>query len=249
VPGSEAATNAAAGPAGQGGLLEVSELRAGYAGRDVVYGVDFKVGTGEIVTLLGHNGAGKTTTLRSIFGLQRPSGGSVRYAGRELTGSRASRSIRAGISFVPAERFVFADLSVVENLELGALTAAEHYEERVEKVFTLFPVLAERTKQLAGTMSGGQQRMLSLGMALMTAPRLMLLDEPSLGLSPKLAEEVMDTMRNLVAGDGVSVLLVEQNVDQALRHADRAYVMRSGRIIADASAEDLRAKETWWDLF
>jgi branched-chain amino acid transport system ATP-binding protein len=98
-------------------------------------------------------------------------------------------------------------------------------------------------------MSGGQQRMLSLGMALMTAPRLMLLDEPSLGLSPKLAEEVMDTMRNLVAGDGVSVLLVEQNVDQALRHADRAYVMRSGRIIADASAEDLRAKETWWDLF
>jgi len=230
-------------------LLRVEGLRAGYAGRDVVYGIDLAVGAGEIVTLLGHNGAGKTTTLRSIFGLQRPSGGSVTYEGQELGGSRASRSIRAGISFVPAERFVFADLTVLENLELGALTAASHFEERVEKVFGLFPDLSGRTGQAAGTMSGGQQRMLSLGMALMTAPRLMLLDEPSLGLSPRLAEQVMDTMRGLVDDEGVSVLLVEQNIAQALRHADRAYVMRSGQIIAEFTAEELEQRGNWWDLF
>lgn len=230
-------------------LLAVEGLRSGYAGRDVVFGADLEVGEGEIVTLLGHNGAGKTTTLRAIFGLQRVSAGRVLYADHDLTNSRASRSIRAGISFVPAERFVFSDLTVFENLELGALTAADQFEQRIERALALFPVLADRRKQLAGTMSGGQQRMLSLGMALMTAPRLMLLDEPSLGLSPKLAEEVMDTLRSLVVKDGVSVLLVEQNIAQALRHADRAYVMRSGKIILESSAETLRQKGSWWDLF
>ncbi|MEA2277318.1 MAG: hypothetical protein QOI62_2441 [Solirubrobacteraceae bacterium] len=230
--------------------LVVEGLRAGYDGRDVLFGVDLEVRPGEMVTLLGHNGAGKTTTLRSVFGLQRPTGGSVRWRGEALTGHGPSQSIRSGISFVPAERFVFTDLTVLENLELGGLTApAEVAERRLERAFELFPILRDRSDQLAGTMSGGQQRMLSVGMALMTEPRLMLLDEPSLGLSPKLADQVMDTLRDLVRDEQMSVLLVEQNIVQALRHADRAYVMRSGAIILASDADELRARGGWWDLF
>jgi branched-chain amino acid transport system ATP-binding protein len=145
---------------------------------------------------------------------------------------------------------VFADLTVFANLELGALrTPSEQFKGRLERVHDLFPILSERAEQLAGTMSGGQQRMLSVGMALMTKPRLMLFDEPSLGLSPKLANQVMDTLRDLTQNEGVSVLLVEQNIAQALRHADRAYVMRSGKIIFQAEADELRRRGNWWDLF
>jgi branched-chain amino acid transport system ATP-binding protein len=231
-------------------LLTVEGLRAGHAGRDVLFGVDLEVHAGEMVTLLGHNGAGKTTTLQAAYGLLRRSAGRVRVGDVALSGRSARESIAAGVSFTPAERFVFADLTVRENLELAALTVpAAEAEERIGRAHALFPVLAEREGQVAGTLSGGQQRMLSVGMALMTRPRVMLLDEPSLGLSPLLADQVMDTLRELVDRDGVAVLLVEQNVAQALRHADRAYVMRSGAIIHQAPAEELRARGSWWDLF
>ena len=231
-------------------LLTVRGLRAGYGAREVVYGVDLDVRFGEMVTLLGHNGAGKTTTLRSIFGLQRPTAGTIVCADGDLTDCTPLDSISAGVSFTPADRFVFGDLAVHENLALGALRVpGAEVGPRLQRVFALFPILKERSAQLAGTMSGGQQRMLSLGMALMTKPRLMILDEPSLGLSPLLADQVMDTLRRLVDEDGVSVLLVEQNIAQALRHSDRAYVMRAGEIILATSAADLRARGSWWDLF
>ena len=233
-----------------GQLLVVEQLRAGYGGRDVLYGVDLAVGEGELVTLLGHNGAGKTTTLRTIFGLQGATAGRVRCADTDMTSTNPLASIRNGLSYTPAERFVFADLTVSENLELGGLTVtASDHGDRLEQIYGLFPILEERRDQLAGTMSGGQQRMLSIGIALMTQPRLMLLDEPSLGLSPKLADQLMDTLRALVDDHGVSVLLVEQNIAQALRHADRAYVIRSGQIILETAAEELRARGSWWDLF
>lgn len=231
-------------------LLTVRGLRAGYAGREVVFGVDLDVGVGEIVTLLGHNGAGKTTTLRAIFGVQHPTGGKITCAGRDMTGRAPRESIATGMSFTSAERAVFADLTVSENLEVGALHVPnDEFDARLERVTSLFPILEERPTQLAGTLSGGQQRMLSLGMALMTRPRLMLLDEPSLGLSPALAEQLMDMMRQLVDEEGLSVLLVEQNIAQALRHANRAYVMRSGEVIMSTSAEELRERGSWWDLF
>lgn len=231
-------------------LLVVDGLRAGYGGREVLYGVDFEVRRGEMVTLLGHNGAGKTTTLRAIFGHKRPTGGRVAYDGAEMTGQAPVKSLTLGISYTPAEHFVFADLTVYENLELGGLRApSSEFEGRLDRVHELFPILKERSTQPAGTMSGGEQRMLSIAMALMTKPRLMLLDEPSLGLSPKLANQVMDTLRDLVRGEQISVLLVEQNIAQALRHADRAYVMRSGEIILESPAEALRARGSWWDLF
>lgn len=231
-------------------LLKVEGLRAGYLGRDVLFGVDLEVGHGEMITLLGHNGAGKTTTLRAIFGSQRPTAGRIICNGSDVTGGSPIESLRRGISYTPAEHFVFADLTVFANLELGALrTPSEQFKGRLERVHDLFPILSERAEQLAGTMSGGQQRMLSVGMALMTKPRLMLFDEPSLGLSPKLANQVMDTLRDLTQNEGVSVLLVEQNIAQALRHADRAYVMRSGKIIFQAEADELRRRGNWWDLF
>jgi branched-chain amino acid transport system ATP-binding protein len=152
--------------------------------------------------------------------------------------------------FVPAERFVFADLSVADNLRLGALTATdEQIAERRERVGSLFPILLEREDQLAGTMSGGQQRILSIGMALMAEPRLILLDEPSLGLAPAVLQQITEVLRRLVEEDGVSILLLEQNVNTALAVADRVYVMRSGRIILEESSEQMRARDHWWDLF
>lgn len=231
-------------------LLHVEGLRAGYRGRDVVFGVDLAVKPGEIVTLLGHNGAGKTTTLRSIFGLIRPSAGRVRCGEHDLTGRPPLNSIAAGLSFTPSEKFIFAELSVSDNLDLGAmLVPARERRARIGEICERFPILGDRRNQLAGTMSGGEQRMLSLGIALLTRPKLMLLDEPSLGLAPNLADRVMDLLRDLAHDAGIAILLVEQNIAQALHHADRAYVMRSGEIILETSSADLRARGSWWDLF
>jgi branched-chain amino acid transport system ATP-binding protein len=236
---------------GDSPVLEVRGLSAGYGPRQVVFDVDFSVGKGEIVTILGHNGAGKTTTLKSVFGLIRPLSGSVLYRGQEIVGRAPVENVREGISFTPPERFVFPDLSVLNNLKLGGISekSEERRRERLERVYEMFPILEERAKQLAGTMSGGQQRMVGLGIALMGDPELMLLDEPSLGLAPSLVDQLMDTVRTLADERGISVLLLEQNVAVALEHADRAYIMRSGHMILEEPADKMLARGHWWDLF
>jgi branched-chain amino acid transport system ATP-binding protein len=202
-----------------GGLLKVVDLRAGYGGRPVVYGVDLEVWPGEIVAVLGHNGAGKTTTLKALFGFIEPMSGSVSLQGADVTGLPAVEHARRGMTFVPAERLVFQDLSVRDNLLLAAMQepSVERRAEHQARVDALFPVLAERRAQRAGTMSGGEQRMLSIGMALMAAPRLMLLDEPSLGLSPLYVETIMNAIRTVADELRIGVVMLEQNVAQALR--------------------------------
>ena len=232
-------------------LLQVRGLSAGYGPRQVVFDVDFSVGKGEIVTILGHNGAGKTTTLKSVFGLIKPLSGSVLYRGQEIVGRAPVENVREGIAFTPPERYVFPDLSVLNNLKLGGFTekSEARRRERLERIYEMFPILEERAKQLAGTMSGGQQRMVGLGIALMGDPEVMLLDEPSLGLAPSLVDQLMDTVRKLADEDGISVVLLEQNVAVALEHADRAYIMRSGRVILEEPADTMRARGHWWDLF
>jgi branched-chain amino acid transport system ATP-binding protein len=245
------ASQPAASSNGDAPLLAVRGLSAGYGPRQVVFDVDFSVGRGEIVTILGHNGAGKTTTLKSVFGLIRPLSGSVRYRDREIVGRAPVENVREGISFTPPERYVFPDLSVLNNLKLGGFTekSEQRRRERLERIYEMFPILEERAKQLAGTMSGGQQRMVGLGIALMGDPELMLLDEPSLGLAPSLVDQLMDTVRGLADERGISVVLLEQNVAVALEHADRAYIMRSGRMILEEPAETMRDRGHWWDLF
>ncbi len=232
-------------------LLEVSSLTAGYASRPVVFDVDLHVGEGEVVVLLGPNGAGKTTTLKSIFGLIRPMRGEIVLDGRDVTRVPGWDKVKRKVSFIPSERFVFGELDVAENLDLGAISdgKSEARAPRIERVQTLFPILRERLGQKARTMSGGEQRMLSLGISLMSSPRLLMLDEPSLGLAPAVVQRIMETIKELVESDGLSVLMVEQNVGQALRIADRVYVMRSGRIIHEESAAEMQARDQWWDLF
>ena len=232
-------------------LLVLSAVQAGYGRKHVVFDVDLHLRKGEIVTIVGHNGAGKTTTLKTVFGMLSPLGGRITYDGHEISRSSCRRNVLNGMSYIPAERFVFGDLSVVDNLRLGAMhdKDAKSRDERLAMVHEMFPILKERSEQKARTMSGGQQRMLSLGLAMMSRPKLLLLDEPSLGLAPALVAEIFDGVRRLADEEGLSVLLLEQNVGQALRIADRAYVMRSGRIILEESAEQMRQRPDYWDLF
>ncbi len=250
----EHAPTATAGP-GQAtssdDLLVLSGLQAGYGKKHVVFDVDLHLRPGEIVTIVGHNGAGKTTTLKTIFGMLPAIGGTITYQGEDVTKSTCRRNVLRGMSFIPAERFVFQDLSVLDNLRLGAMheSSSDVRNSRRSKVHDMFPLLRERSAQRAGTMSGGQQRMLSLGLAMMSAPKLLLLDEPSLGLAPALVAEIFDRIRELAQEEGLSVLLLEQNVGQALRIADRAYVMRAGRIILEETAEQMRQRKDFWDLF
>jgi branched-chain amino acid transport system ATP-binding protein len=229
----------------------VQGLKARYGHRPVLFDVSLTVGSGEIVAMFGHNGAGKTTTLNTIFGRVKPDGGSVTFDGRDITSGSSIGHVGAGMTLIPAERFVFADLSVLDNLRLGAQRERSRstINERIKQVHELFPILAERSSQLAGTLSGGQQRMLSIGIALMTGPRLLLLDEPSLGLAPALIEQMMNVIGVLAREQSLSVLLVEQNVVQTLGVVDRAYFLRSGRIILEESAEELRKRDSYWDLF
>jgi branched-chain amino acid transport system ATP-binding protein len=241
-----------ASPNGSGPpLLTVENVHAGYRRRAVVYDVSFEVRRGEIVTILGHNGAGKTTTLKTAFGLLRPLAGRVTWAGDDVSHASCARHVELGISYTPAERFVFPDLPVSVNLRLGALgeRSKAQRDRRAARVLELFPILGERSDQLAGTMSGGQQRILSVGMALMSDPKLMLLDEPSLGVAPAIVQQILAALRAMADEDGRAVLMLEQNVGHALREADRVYVMRSGRMILSESAEEMRRREHWWDLF
>ena len=249
--GSSETTQVETVPARTGALLDVVELGSSYGRRQVVFDVSLQVHEGEVATILGHNGAGKTTTMKTIFGLMKPTQGSVTYGGEDVGKMSVLDRVRSGMCFVPAQQFTFPDLSVIDNLRLGAQSesSADVIGERLERVHNLFPILKERHKQAAGTMSGGQQRILSIGTALMSGPKLILLDEPSLGLAPVVFQQITEVLRELVSEQGLSVLLLEQNVQQALSLADRVYVMRSGRTILEASAEEMRARDHWWDLF
>lgn len=231
--------------------LQVSNLAAGYGRKQVVFDLSLKVAPGEIVALIGHNGAGKTTALKAIFGLLPAWSGAVYFEGAAITNSSPAANVRRGIAFIPQERAVFPNLTVAENLDLGAITVADPdtRRRRLAEVFELFPVLWERRRQRAGTLSGGEQRMVSLGIALMIRPRLLLIDEPSLGLAPVLVQRILDMVRQVCQEQQTSVLVVEQNVPQALRVADRAYVMRAGKVILEESAASLLARGQWWDLF
>ncbi|WP_018465900.1 ABC transporter ATP-binding protein [Calidithermus timidus] len=223
--------------------LTVSNLTAGYAKAQVLFGMNLELGQGELVAVLGANGAGKTTTLRAISGLIRPWGGEIRLDGQSLMGLSAARRAGMGLGHVPEGRQLFPLMSVEENLLLGAAFLAwDKRRESLELTYTLFPRLAERRGQLAGTLSGGEQQMLAIGRALMGQPRILMVDEPSLGLSPKLAEEVLATLARIKA-EGMGVLLVEQNVALSLEVADRAYVVEHGKVVLAGPAQELAQDE------
>jgi branched-chain amino acid transport system ATP-binding protein len=236
---------------GSAPVLRVTQLQAGYGRKQVVYDVDLVVGPGEILGVFGHNGSGKTTTIRTILGITPIMGGTVEFNGRDLTRANSRAKVKAGMAMIPSERFVFADLSVMDNLLLGGANDPDSHRraERFELVRALFPILVARSAQLAGTMSGGQQRMVSLGMALMAGPTLLMLDEPSLGLAPAVVQQIFAAVRRLADEEGLSVLLLEQNVGQALRIVDRVSVMRSGRVILEETADQMRARDSYWELF
>ena len=232
-------------------LLDVEGLSAGYGKRAVVHDIDLTLRPGEIRVILGHNGAGKTTLVRSIFGLIRPSQGVVRYRGGEITRRRCAENVRSGIALVPQGHGIFRSLTVRENLELGAysLDAKDAVSTNMEAVFDLFPILRQRSTQIAGTMSGGQQQMLAMGMALMHRPDVMILDEPSIGLAPNLVQRVMEAIAEVNRALRMAVLMVEQNVTHALPIAQSVTVIRTGRKIYDGPPEPLGDRQYLMTLF
>ena len=221
-------------------LLKVSGLKVAYGGIQAVKGVDFEVREGELVTLIGSNGAGKTTTMKAITGTLPINAGDIEYMGRSIKGQGPWDLVRQGLAMVPEGRGVFTRMTITENLQMGAYTRDDKAEiaQDVEKVFTIFPRLKERKDQLAGTMSGGEQQMLAMGRALMSRPKVLLLDEPSMGLSPIMVEKVFEVVRD-VSAQGVTVLLVEQNAHMALTIANRGYVMDSGLITMSGEADQM----------
>ncbi len=232
-------------------LMEIKDLEVGYSKKKVVHGISMAVDKVEVVALIGHNGAGKTTTLKGIVGILKPSCGEIIYKGAAITGRSPGNNVRDGVTFIPQERCIFPDLNVRENLELGAYTVESRVDVdlRLEIIHQLFPVLKNRERQRAKTLSGGEQRMLALGMATMMRPELLLLDEPSLGLSPLLVQRLMAMVREIQQNLGTAVILVEQNVKQALTVANRVYVMKMGRIILEETAREILTRDRLWDLF
>ncbi|MDI3299408.1 MAG: ABC transporter ATP-binding protein [Bacillota bacterium] len=219
-------------------MLELDDVHTYYGPIEALKGISLEVGQGEIVTLIGSNGAGKTTTLRSISGTVQPRRGRILFLGEPIQSLPPHRIAALGVAHVPEGRHVFARLTVQENLEMGAYLVRDRAQirRRLEYVYAMFPRLVERRRQAAGTMSGGEQQMLAIGRALMSGPRLLLLDEPSMGLAPVLVEQIFETILQLKR-DGITILLVEQNANQALRVADRGYVLQTGRItLADEAA-------------
>jgi branched-chain amino acid transport system ATP-binding protein len=220
-------------------VLELSGLHVAYGAIEALKGVDLTVNEGEVVTLLGANGAGKTTTLQTISGLLRPREGDIRFHGERIDGLPPHEVVRLGIGHSPEGRRVFPQMTVLENLRMGAYRfRGATSQEDLDRVFTLFPVLAERRNQEAGTLSGGEQQMLAIGRALMTRPVLLLLDEPSMGLAPLIVAQIFDIIRE-INQQGTTVLLVEQNAAQALKLADRGYVLETGEIVMSAPASEL----------
>jgi branched-chain amino acid transport system ATP-binding protein len=221
-------------------MLKLAGVSAGYGSTPAVHDIDIAVGEGEAVGLLGANGAGKSTTLRAISGLLRPTAGAISFCERQIAGMPAYRIAELGIAHVPEGRQVFPELTVQENLEIGAYVPSAKAERArsLDLVFTIFPVLAERRRQLAGTMSGGEQQMLAVGRGLMLKPRLLMLDEPSLGLAPVVTDSTFEKIAEIHAL-GTAILLVEQNVSRALTLVQRAYVLESGRVIMHGSSAEL----------
>jgi branched-chain amino acid transport system ATP-binding protein len=219
-------------------LLKVQGLQVAYGGIQAVKGIDFEVREGELVSLIGSNGAGKTTTMKAITGTLPASGGQIEYLGRPVRGQGAWDLVKQGLAMVPEGRGVFARMTITENLQMGAYTRNDKAEiaKDIEKMFGIFPRLRERKDQLAGTMSGGEQQMLAMGRALMSRPKVLLLDEPSMGLSPIMVDKIFEVVRDVHA-QGVTILLVEQNASRALAIADRAYVMESGIITMNGDAK------------
>ena len=225
-------------------MLEVKDLQVYYGVIQALKGISFHVNQGEVIALIGANGAGKTTTLQTLTGILSPKSGSIVFEGKDLTRTPAHKIVEMGMAHVPEGRRVFADMSVYENLLLGAYTRKDKAEiaESLASVYKRFPRLEERKGQRAGTLSGGEQQMLAMGRALMSRPRIILMDEPSMGLSPIFVNEIFDIIRE-VSESGTTVLLVEQNAKKALSIADRAYVLETGSITMDGKAEDLLNNE------
>jgi len=223
-------------------ILEVSDIHTYYGNIHALKGISLSVEKGEIVTLIGGNGAGKTTTLRTISGLLKPKQGIIRLDGENLAGYKAHQIVYKGVAMVPEGRGIFSRLTVLENLDLGAYSLKDRSSNSadLERIFAIFPRLKERSRQLAGTLSGGEQQMLAIGRALMAHPRLLLMDEPSMGLSPILVEEIFRVISE-INSQGTSILLVEQNAQMALSIANRAYVLETGHIVLEGNASEVSA--------
>ena len=219
-------------------MLEINNLNVNYGGINAVRDISFKVNDGEICTLIGSNGAGKSTTLRTIIGLVKPASGSIKLDGKELTGLATNKIVTEGITLVPEGRHVFPDMTVLENLKIGAYMRKDDLKDDLEKIYELFPRLKERSWQAAGTLSGGEQQMLAVGRALMSKPKIIMMDEPSLGLAPIIVQNIFDIIKE-INKQGVTVLLIEQNANMALRIADSAYVMETGAITIRGTGKEL----------
>jgi branched-chain amino acid transport system ATP-binding protein len=231
-------------------ILDIDNIKVRYSGLPVLQGVSLQVSQGETVSVLGSNGAGKSTLLRAIMGTQHAYEGHIRFEGREIQKLDTEKIIRLGIIYVPEEKMLFGPLSVEENLNLGAyiLSDTRQVRQNLDFVYTLFPKLKERQNQPASTLSGGEQQMVAIGRGLMSRPRILMLDEPSLGLAPLLVDEVFDTIRKLKE-EGMTILLVEQNVREALDLADRGYVLQTGRIVGQGSGQELLASDMFREAF
>jgi branched-chain amino acid transport system ATP-binding protein len=219
-------------------MLQINNINVYYGPIHAIKGLSFEVHPGEIIALIGANGAGKSTVLKSISGLLRSKTGKIVFDGTDITKTEAHRIVRAGLAQVPEGRRIFLQMTVMENLEMGAFTQKTVSDEELEKIFVLFPRLKERRKQVAGTLSGGEQQMLAMGRALMSKPKLLMLDEPSMGLSPIFVEQIFEIIRSLNK-TGTTILLVEQNAGKALEVADRAYVLETGLITLTGTGEEL----------
>ncbi|NLC73209.1 MAG: ABC transporter ATP-binding protein [Ruminococcaceae bacterium] len=223
-------------------LLQVEGLKVNYGGIEAVKGIDFEVQSGEIVTLIGANGAGKSSTLRTIAGLVKPSGGKILFDGEELIGKSTDAIVSKGITLVPEGRRIFPDLTVIENLKIGAYLRCDDIREDLNRVFELFPRLKERSWQAGGTLSGGEQQMLAVARALMSRPKLLMMDEPSLGLAPLIVRDIFSIIRE-INSSGVTILLIEQNANMAIKTADRGYVLETGRITLSGKGSELLSNE------
>ena len=223
-------------------ILSIKDLKVSYGGIEAVKGISFDVKQGEIVTLIGANGAGKSSTLRAIAGLVKPSGGSISFEGTDITAADPTETVKRGITLVPEGRRIFADLTVLENLKIGAYLRSDDLKDDIEWVYSLFPRLKERSWQPGGTLSGGEQQMLAVARALMSRPKLIMMDEPSLGLAPIIVRGIFDIIRE-IHRQGVTILLIEQNANMALQTADTGYVLETGRIGLSGTGAELLSNE------
>lgn len=226
-------------------MLKVNGLNAGYGAVNILWDISFEVHAGEIVAILGSNGAGKTTMVRAITGMIRPSSGSVLFEGEELAKKNSRAILDSGIVQVPEGRQLFTEMTVLENLQMGAFNkkTKAHFQENLKKCYQWFPKLEERAKQAAGTLSGGEQQMVAVARALVGEPKLLILDEPSLGLAPNIVDDILNVASTMTKENGIGVLLVEQDITKALAAADRGYVVENGRIAMEGTAAELQANE------